>query len=107
MTRGQNINCGGTRDFNRRSSPSKASSRTRSCPSCLQAGRADYHNHFLSKCRFLPDNDKQFLTKCRHIAGSALDSEVFDPVYKVSDLECTYDHVDTQCKQTHVTTDHG
>lgn len=34
------------------------------CPLCKQAGRSEY-NHFLSKCRFLPAKDKEYLSRVR------------------------------------------
>ena len=37
----------------------------KSCPLCKAAKRR--HDHFLSRCFFLPDNDKQFMSKARHI----------------------------------------
>lgn len=49
--------------------------RSRSCPLCKTAGRPD--NHFLSKCTFLPLQDRQFMAKARAI------SEIHD----VEDLE--------------------
>lgn len=49
--------------------------RSRSCPLCKTAGRPD--NHFLSKCTFLPLQDRQFLAKARAILG----------IHDVEDLE--------------------
>ncbi len=46
-------------------------SRTRtdaSCPLCKTAGRS--HGHFLSRCKFLPETDRKFLTKARQVAAS-------------------------------------
>lgn len=37
--------------------------RPKSCPLCKQAGRND--QHFLSKCSFLPPEDRRYLTKTR------------------------------------------
>ena len=42
--------------------------RERCCPLCKQAGRREFR-HFLSSCRFLPDNDRKFMTKARQIVG--------------------------------------
>ena len=36
--------------------------RERCCPLCKQAGRTEFR-HFLSSCRFLPENDRKFMTK--------------------------------------------
>ena len=38
------------------------------CPLCQQAGRRETQ-HFLSRCPYLPDNDRQFLGKVRQVAG--------------------------------------
>ena len=38
----------------------------KSCPLCKQAGRPD--SHFLSKCKYLPQQDKRYLAKVRQIA---------------------------------------
>ena len=42
--------------------------RERCCPLCKQAGRTEFQ-HFLSSCRFLPENDRKFMTKARQIVG--------------------------------------
>ena len=42
------------------------------CPLCQQAGRA--HDHFLSKCQFLPPQDRKYMVKARQIAN-ILDDE--------------------------------
>ena len=42
--------------------------RERCCPLCKQAGRTEFR-HFLSSCRFLPENDRKFMTKARQIVG--------------------------------------
>ncbi len=39
----------------------------KSCPLCKCAGRPD--NHFLSKCTFLPHQDKMFMAKSRQVVG--------------------------------------
>ena len=35
------------------------------CPLCSQAGRKS--DHFLSKCRYLPEEDRKYLTKARNV----------------------------------------
>ncbi len=47
--------------------PRKPSHPHKSCPLCRQAARPD--NHFLSKCIYLPEEDRKFLTKVRQIAS--------------------------------------
>ena len=39
------------------------------CPLCKQAGRSKIH-HFLSKCKFLPAEDKAFMTKVRTVSNA-------------------------------------
>jgi hypothetical protein len=39
----------------------------KSCALCLQAGRPDYRSHFLSTCQYLPDSDRQFMARARHV----------------------------------------
>ena len=56
----------------------------RSCPLCKQAGRNDYH--FLSKCTYLPADDRVFLTKARLTSSlyedvETEDSDSFHPPY--------------------------
>ena len=41
-------------------------SRQKSCPLCKEAGRKD--THFLSKCTFLPEQDRKYMIKARQIA---------------------------------------
>lgn len=55
------------------------------CPLCKEAGRPD--NHFLSKCKFLPERDRNYLAKARQIIGSDSDDEE-DPSYQ-EDLQST------------------
>lgn len=38
------------------------------CPLCKQAGRPR-HDHFLSTCKFLPQEDKTFMTRARHLCA--------------------------------------
>ena len=42
-------------------------SKRRTCPICKAAGRSD--THFLSECRFLPDEDRKYMAKARQIIG--------------------------------------
>lgn len=59
-----------------RTAPAKTSSRRgmrstrqpKTCPLCKQAGRPDV-NHFLSKCRHLPEEDRKYIAKARQIAN--------------------------------------
>ena len=52
---------------NPRRSPARSSDVKRpTCPLCQQAGRNKI-NHFLSKCKFLPAEDKSFMTKVRTV----------------------------------------
>ena len=39
------------------------------CPLCKQAGRTNIH-HFLSKCKFLPSEDKVYMSKVRTASGA-------------------------------------
>ena len=45
--------------------PNKKPSIARKCPLCSQAGRKS--DHFLSKCRYLPEEDRKYLTRARNI----------------------------------------
>ncbi|ESO94052.1 hypothetical protein LOTGIDRAFT_153535 [Lottia gigantea] len=49
---------------------------TKVCPKCQQAKRP-YFNHFLSECRFLPDQDRKFLAKARQITKVVDDTSEF------------------------------
>ena len=40
---------------------------TKICPLCKASGRT--YNHFLSKCTFLPQSDKQYFAKVRQLSG--------------------------------------
>ena len=53
---------------------------------CKQTGRAKF-DHLLSKCKYLPEGDRKFLTKARHIVS--LDSSDEEPLNE--------DDVDTSC----------
>ncbi|CAB4014757.1 Retrovirus-related Pol poly from transposon opus [Paramuricea clavata] len=41
---------------------------TQSCPFCRQAGRQ--HQHYLSRCPYLPVEDKQYLSRSRQVVGT-------------------------------------
>ena len=41
---------------------------TKSCPLCRQAGRQ--HQHYLSRCPYLPVEDKQYLSRSRQVVGT-------------------------------------
>ena len=47
--------------------------RRRVCPLCKEARRAD--EHFLSKCPFLPPEDKKFMARTRQVTGELSESE--------------------------------
>ena len=47
--------------------PRKPATRARSCPLCKQAGRVD--QHFLSECKYLPEQDRRYMAKARQIAS--------------------------------------
>lgn len=64
--------------------PSKAK---RVCPLCKEAGRPD--NHFLSKCSYLPFDDRRFIAKARQVA----------------DCEETEDPGNTPCNSTPLISD--
>jgi len=42
----------------------KPKAQYKACPLCQQAGRPGY-NHFLSECRYLPEQDKQYIIRSR------------------------------------------
>ena len=44
--------------------PSTSKSKQEICPLCKQAGRPRY-KHYLSKCKFLPDQDHEYLSRVR------------------------------------------
>ena len=46
------------------------------CPLCKTGGRNS--NHFLSTCTFLPESDKKFLSRARHVIGIDEDSHTDD-----------------------------
>ena len=47
------------------------------CPLCQQAGRSKIH-HFLSKCKYLPADDKSYMTKVRTVYGTQQESSESD-----------------------------
>lgn len=49
------------------SQPVKSTSFKKSCPLCKASGKND--SHFLSQCKYLPENDKKFLTRARSISA--------------------------------------
>ena len=53
----------------------------RSCPLCKQAGRNDYH--FLSKCTYLPADDRAFFTKARLTSSLYEDVRPKTPIHSI------------------------
>ena len=66
--------------FSRRQRPPNRTSNTtkhetkKLCPLCKQAGRTEF-KHFLSECKFLPERDRLFMTKVRHVAEESCSSD--------------------------------
>ena len=56
------------------------------CPLCKQAGRPEIH-HFLSQCKFLPENDRRYMLKARQIVD-ILDTEG-DDILEPNTPSCT------------------
>ena len=48
--------------------PQKPSRIEKCCPLCKQAGRVD-REHFLSECKFLPEQDRRYMVRARQIMG--------------------------------------
>jgi hypothetical protein len=48
--------------------PQTSKTPTKSCPLCRQAGR--HHQHYLSRCPYLPVEDKQYLSRSRQVVGT-------------------------------------
>ena len=46
--------------------PQRLTRQEKSCPLCKQAGRSNLQ-HFLSECKFLPENDRRYIAKARQI----------------------------------------
>ena len=68
----------------------------KSCALCLQAGRPDYRSHFLSTCQYLPDSDRQFMARARHVTDIE-DTQEYednhpDDNYSTSQSNCDCDH---------------
>jgi hypothetical protein len=70
--------------------PQTSKTPTKSCPLCRQAGR--HHQHYLSRCPYLPVEDKQYLSRSRQVVGT----EPGDPL---SDCEVE-DSQDSHCHPT-------
>lgn len=49
---------------------------TKSCPLCKQAGRQ--HQHYLSKCKYLPIEDKQYMSRSRQVVSTELEEPSSD-----------------------------
>lgn len=59
------------------------------CPLCKQAGRPR-HDHFLSTCKFLPHEDKTFMSRARHLCAlTNSDEEISKAHLKVTNLIST------------------
>ena len=56
--------------------PIRTGSHEKSCPLCKQAGRLS-NTHFLSTCKYLPEQDRKFMLKARQIV-SVLDGDPDD-----------------------------
>ena len=69
--------------FRSRSTTPRLSASGPSCPLCKAKGQPD--QHFLSKCVFLPESDRRYLTKARIVQAPDEDSQ---------DHECTRQHDD-------------
>ena len=48
--------------------PPNTSTTTKSCPLCKQAKHTQYQ-HYLSQCPYLPDEDRQYLSRTRQVTG--------------------------------------
>ena len=53
--------------------PRTSKTPTKSCPLCSQAGRQ--HQHYLSRCLYLPVEDKQYLSRSRQVDCEVEDSQ--------------------------------
>ncbi|XP_060576734.1 uncharacterized protein LOC132734055 [Ruditapes philippinarum] len=71
---------------------------TPSCPLCKQAGRRSF-NHFLSKCKFLPEEDKRYLSSVRQTVS---DETAGDPEIDQESYED--DNQQSQCYGIHSAT---
>ena len=54
----------------------KTHTSTKECPLCTQAGRSFTH-HFLSKCKFLPETDRKYVTRAR-LTNAESDAEDYE-----------------------------
>ena len=52
--------------------------RNKTCPLCQQANRAQF-NHYLSKCPYLPANDRNYLSRARQVMTDNVDVPYPDP----------------------------
>ena len=60
---------------------------SKQCPLCKQAGRASY-DHYLSACKYLPENDRLYLAKARNIIGVDCDDDS-DNDQPADNADCT------------------
>lgn len=79
-----------------RSASNPTTRRAKQCPLCKQAGRASYE-HYLSECRFLPENDRLYLSKARNIIGVDCD-DGSDDEQSAGDGDCTGDVSTVACR---------
>lgn len=81
--------------FSANKMPMRLGPREKSCPLCTQAGRQN-NTHFLSSCKYLPEQDRRFMLKARQIV-SVLDDE---PVDSVTYQECSdEEHLPPVCHE--------
>lgn len=76
-----------------------SSKRTPICPLCKQAGRPRFQ-HYLSKCNFLPDSDKQFLNS--RVRQTTEDNDYVENHYQTNDQDDQYEPAN-DTPQTHYT----
>ena len=62
-----------TTRFDKRQHPPPARARSKECSLCKAAGRSDYSTHFLSRCRYLSDAERRFMTRARSVTIEDLD----------------------------------
>ena len=62
-----------TTRFDKRQPPPASRVRTKECSLCKAAGRPDYSSHYLSRCRYLSDAEKRFMTRARSVTVEDLD----------------------------------
>lgn len=68
----------------------KGPSRTIVCSLCKQAGRLKFH-HYLSQCKFLPEDDKRFFSKVRQTLSQDVEYDTDPDTDPESDLEIPAD----------------